>query len=87
MFQKHAALWRVLLVLGGGLVVTFGSDALGFHEAGSVGCIVTAFTAAAGWRSRESPLSVVGSLETQKCRHYAFQKSSGTTPFKSVVSK
>lgn len=55
---RHLAQWRSALVLGGGLVVTFGSDALGFHEAGSVGCIATAFTAAAGWRRRESSLAV-----------------------------
>ncbi|KAK3931082.1 Sodium/hydrogen exchanger 9B2 [Frankliniella fusca] len=55
---RHLAQWRSALVLGGGLVVTFGSDTLGFHEAGSVGCIATAFTAAAGWRKRETSLAV-----------------------------
>lgn len=57
--QRHLTLWRFVLVLGGGMVVMFGSDALGFHEAGSVGCITTALIAAAGWRALESPLSVV----------------------------
>ncbi|XP_034252313.1 sodium/hydrogen exchanger 9B2-like [Thrips palmi] len=55
---KHLPLWRFVLVLCGGLVVMFGSDALGFHEAGSVGCITTALIAAAGWRTRECPLAV-----------------------------
>lgn len=55
---RHLAAWRFVLVLGGGLVVMFGSDALGFHEAGSVGCITTALVASAGWRAKESPLSV-----------------------------
>ncbi|KAJ1530721.1 hypothetical protein ONE63_005582 [Megalurothrips usitatus] len=55
---EHLCLWRCALVLSGGLVATFGSEVLGYEGAGSVACIATAFTAAAGWRRREGLLSV-----------------------------
>jgi hypothetical protein len=42
---------RTLLLAGGGLLLLFGSEAVGFAGAGPLGCVVTAFMANWGWQA------------------------------------
>jgi hypothetical protein len=43
---------RTLLLGGGGLLLLFGSEAVGFAGAGPLGCVVTAFVANWGWKAQ-----------------------------------
>ncbi|XP_049855508.1 sodium/hydrogen exchanger 9B2-like [Schistocerca gregaria] len=43
---------RVLMLLGGGLLAVFGSEAVGFDGAGPLGCVAAAFVSCASWTSQ-----------------------------------
>ncbi|XP_060082239.1 sodium/hydrogen exchanger 9B2-like [Ylistrum balloti] len=47
---NNPALYRSLLLLGGGLMATFGSSAVHLSGAGPLGCLTLAFIAALRWR-------------------------------------
>jgi hypothetical protein len=52
LLQRFLVILRTLLLGGGGLVLLFGSDALGFAGAGPLGCVIAAFVANRGWRAQ-----------------------------------
>ncbi len=43
-------MFRSVALLGAGLFAAFGSQAAGIPGAGALGCLITAFSAAIGWR-------------------------------------
>ncbi|XP_046988108.1 sodium/hydrogen exchanger 9B2-like, partial [Schistocerca americana] len=43
---------RVLMLLGGGLLAVFGSEAIGFDGAGPLGCVAAAFVSCVSWTSQ-----------------------------------
>ncbi|KAL5018377.1 hypothetical protein ScPMuIL_004099 [Solemya velum] len=51
--SEHVVLFRSLLLLGGGLMATFGSSAVNLSGAGPLGCLSMAFVAAFRWRKQK----------------------------------
>ncbi|XP_059482694.1 sodium/hydrogen exchanger 9B2-like [Neocloeon triangulifer] len=49
--EKNIRIWRIFLLLGGGILAVFGSERVGFGGAGPLGLIVAAFFASSGWQS------------------------------------
>jgi len=49
LFQAKVAVWRTLLLTGGGILAVLGSEKIGFGGAGPLGLIIAAFVASCGW--------------------------------------
>lgn len=67
-------LFRSLLLLGGGLMATFGSSAVNLSGAGPLGCLSMAFVAAFNWRKQKGIHGVVST-----CLHKCLVASVGQT--------
>jgi hypothetical protein len=52
LLQRFLVILRTLLLGGGGILLLFGSEALGFAGAGPLGCVIAAFVANRGWRAQ-----------------------------------
>ena len=52
LLQRFLVTLRTLLLGGGGLLLIFGSEAVGFAGAGPLGCVIAAFVASRGWRAQ-----------------------------------
>jgi hypothetical protein len=52
LLQRFLVTLRTLLLGGGGLLLLFGSEAVGFAGAGPLGCVIAAFVANRGWRAQ-----------------------------------
>lgn len=61
-FQNRVAFLRFFLLLGGGLLSTFGARIATIPGAGALGCLVLSFVAAHGWRQQRTQHQTVRSL-------------------------
>ena len=52
LLQRFLAILRTLLLGGGGLLLVFGSEAVGLAGAGPLGCVIAAFVANRGWKAQ-----------------------------------
>ncbi|PSN35039.1 Sodium/hydrogen exchanger 9B2 [Blattella germanica] len=50
--DRFVVILRSILLGGGGVLVLFGTEAIGYDGAGPLGCVVAAFVASHGWRKQ-----------------------------------
>ncbi|XP_065346105.1 sodium/hydrogen exchanger 9B2-like isoform X2 [Cloeon dipterum] len=61
--ESNIKIWRILLLLGGGILSVLGSERIGFGGAGPLGLIVAAFVASSGWLSNPNNANITKTVE------------------------
>ncbi|KAJ9599129.1 hypothetical protein L9F63_010397 [Diploptera punctata] len=66
--DRRSSMLRTLLLVGGGLLLIFGSEKIGFVSAGALGTIIYTFIASNGWDPKEKGTNISDEIVNENVR-------------------